>query len=73
MRIGARTRSQSHVVVVPFFIADGLHSYQDIPGSARHRVRTNCGRKSARRFSAEIHIFWTAENFTMRALLARSL
>ncbi len=23
--------SQPHVVVVPFFIADGLHSYQDIP------------------------------------------
>lgn len=23
--------SRSHVVVVPFFIADGLHSYQDIP------------------------------------------
>lgn len=23
--------SQRHVVVVPFFIADGLHSYQDIP------------------------------------------
>jgi sirohydrochlorin cobaltochelatase len=23
--------SQKHVVVVPFFISDGLHSYQDIP------------------------------------------
>ena len=23
--------SQQHVVVVPFFISDGLHSYQDIP------------------------------------------
>jgi sirohydrochlorin cobaltochelatase len=23
--------NQSHVVIVPFFIADGLHSYQDIP------------------------------------------
>jgi len=26
-----KNTSQSHVVVVPFFIADGLHSYQDIP------------------------------------------
>jgi sirohydrochlorin cobaltochelatase len=26
-----RLASQSNVVVVPFFIADGLHSYQDIP------------------------------------------
>ena len=23
--------TQPHVVIVPFFIADGLHSYQDIP------------------------------------------
>lgn len=27
----ATLASQPHVVVVPFFIADGLHSYQDIP------------------------------------------
>lgn len=26
-----RLSSQQHVVVVPFFISDGLHSYQDIP------------------------------------------
>jgi sirohydrochlorin cobaltochelatase len=26
-----RNTSQPHIVVVPFFIADGLHSYQDIP------------------------------------------
>src|SRR5215469_2866327 len=26
-----KNTSQRHVVVVPFFIADGLHSYQDIP------------------------------------------
>ncbi len=26
-----KNTSQSNVVVVPFFIADGLHSYQDIP------------------------------------------
>ena len=26
-----RNTSQKRVVVVPFFIADGLHSYQDIP------------------------------------------
>ncbi len=26
-----RLASQQHVVVVPFFISDGLHSYQDIP------------------------------------------
>jgi sirohydrochlorin cobaltochelatase len=26
-----KNTSQPHVVVVPFFIADGLHSYQDIP------------------------------------------
>ena len=26
-----RLASQQHVIVVPFFISDGLHSYQDIP------------------------------------------
>ena len=26
-----KVSSQSNVVIVPFFIADGLHSYQDIP------------------------------------------
>lgn len=26
-----KNTSQPHVVVVPFFVADGLHSYQDIP------------------------------------------
>ena len=30
-RIGAKTPLNRNVVVVPFFIADGLHSYQDIP------------------------------------------
>ena len=34
----ARLTTTPNVVVVPFFISDGLHSYQDIP--VMHRDRT---------------------------------
>ncbi len=32
---GDRLTETEHVVVVPFFIADGLHSFEDIPVLAR--------------------------------------
>ena len=65
--------TQPNVVVVPFFIADGLHSYLGYPCSARHRVSAALPLLPV---SSEVFrrnpYFYTAGcgNFTMRALLA---
>jgi sirohydrochlorin ferrochelatase len=66
----AKLTQTPHVVVVPFFIADGLHSYEDIPvllgieaapaGSASERQR-------AGEVFATIRIRCMAARFTMRA------
>jgi sirohydrochlorin ferrochelatase len=46
--------SQPNVVVVPFFIADGLHSYQDIP--VLLGIESAPGAAASQQVSVEIHI-----------------
>ncbi len=46
-RTGLRLTNTPHVVVVPFFISDGLHSYRGHPGVARDRSRNRPPRRAS--------------------------
>ena len=61
-----------NVVIVPFFIADGLHSYQDIPVLIGIEAdRGACGQRSSK-FSGEIRITCVGKSFSTRAQSAPS-
>ena len=45
--------NQAHVVIVPFFIADGLHSYQDIPVLIGIETRARSGGERNRDLPAQ--------------------
>ncbi len=63
--------STPNIVVVPFFISDGLHSYEDIPGFAWNRRIRLLNPKQAR-YSATDHTTSMAGRCFMPAQSART-
>lgn len=64
----AAMSSQPNVVVIPFFISDGLHSYQDIPVLLGIRTETGPAASQAEAFHSNPHVLAGKQLFYGRAI-----